>query len=345
MYKDDGAIKYLTVGYNPDGTPIIETRVKITAAGVNLQTDFEGNILKDANGNPISQDIHNIGRPDGMATVVDDQNRVLHWNETGKEWVASLPISTDIANPTYYPPRRQDLVLETILLNPDLNKVFSKDSDAVINYAGYSLNAEYNEVTDSSRAQLQPRNLNQIEIVLGPDGNPVFWITVKDGIVSESLSLRLLNPPDPKNISGRETMYLTGDPGVLIGQNDNAPHENFRELLKTFFLPKAGGWDGVLPVIALASENNYFERAGVAPFGSVPNIDSLFSQPGNDPGKLTGINPLYPDTPFNYWINQGMDVAKANSDQHQSQMNFDENGWIITPDFQKLLFALSFASK
>lgn len=333
--NEDGTIKSVTVGYNPDGTDIVEEDVKIVASGINFQTDFQGNILKDANGKPISQDIHNLGYVNGIATVVDGQGRVLHWNETGKEWVASLSVNTDRASGSFYPPGRQDLILETILLNPELNKVFADDSDAVINFAGYSIFFEYNKATDSSHAQLQPRNLNQIEIVRGPDGNPLIWKTIKEGIVSKSLSLRFLNPADSKKVSGKETIILTGDPGVLIGNDENGRHGDYGALLENFFLPEAGGWDGVLPLIQLASRGNYFEKVGVPPFGPVSSLDSLFSQPGNDPGEL----PL-----FAYPINDAYNRVGLGKDNPIMAWGFGETE-SLPSEMQKILFALSFAAK
>ncbi|MBI1794102.1 MAG: hypothetical protein HYR70_07910 [Chloroflexi bacterium] len=344
--NDDGTIKSVTVGYNPDGTAIVEKDVKIVDAGINFQTDFQGNILKDANGKPISQDIHNLGYVNGIATVVDGQGRVLHWNETGKEWVASLPISTDIEKPTFYPPGRQDLVIETVLLNPELNKPF--DKEAVDNFAGWSIFFEYDKATDSSHAQLNPRDYRSVRFALNANGNPAFFT---DG-VNESTLIQLLNPADPKNVKAYETLFALATAGEWWSNTTLNPtlSGNYRALFYDWFIDKNSpnyredifGAEKQIPMLELAQKGGWFADHAWGTFPDRPNLDSLFSQPGNDISKLD--NPLTPGFTLDYWLSEGYKLAKT-SLERQAAIGMEDKSTFITADFQKILFPLSFARK
>ena len=95
-----------------------------------------------------------------------------------------------------------------------------------------------------------------------------------------------------------------------------------------------------LPILDIAQTGDWYADHSWGTFPNRPNLDSLFSQPGNDVSELP--NPITPGLTYDYWLSGGMEVAKTDP-KHLAQINWDES--FITADFQKILFALSFASK
>ena len=329
----DGSIRRVVTGWNIDGR-IMEENVKIVATGINYQTDEQGNALKDKDGKFVKQDIHNEGYKNGIVTKIDEQGRVLHWNETNKEWVASLPESTDLSNATLYPTGRRDLVIETALLNPDLNKPFS--DEAVKNFAGWALYSGYDDATKSSHVFLLPLNNQSIKIPRGKDGNPTFWKEITgDGIVHVSILTQLLNPADQKNVKGNETMFALASAGewwTLSGQMD------FGKLFKIWYIDKnhPGFQDDffgtTIPFLEIAQRGDWFANHSWGSFPGRPSLDSLLSQPGNDPRQL------------NFFDRNTNRMLDSIPNLKNSQINLSGSDYYNSIDIglQKMLVPLSF---
>jgi hypothetical protein len=164
------------------------------------------------------------------------------------------------------------------------------------------------------------------------------WIEIdKDGIWHKSVLMRLLNPSKMDDVKGDETLLVLGDPGVLTGLDGGGFRPNFRAMLEDFVLPKVGGWDNQMPLIALGVRGEYFLRAGVIPFGSIPYLDEILEWPGNDPSALSSFGPD---------VDRLMDEAEKSS-RGAAQINLSGGGMDyfdpIHPGLQKMLVPIEFA--
>jgi len=264
-------------GFNPDGTPIFENNVKVAS-------------FEDA-------PVHNAQYPNGILKAVDSQGKAIYWSEIEKSWMQPMEMKTDntknpnyIENPNSVSWGKVNRAIEAVLLNPDLNKPFP--DEAVKNFEGWSINFEYDEATKSSHAYLRPRNNQSIRWALDGNGKLVFFTTTTpDGVVHESILVQLLNPKDPKNPKADETIFVLASAGEWW-------NEPIRSNFVADYVTNPGYppfWEELSPQIHLAQQGGFFSKLHGWSFGSVsslPSLDSLLAQPGNDPGQLAQIKSI-----------------------------------------------------
>jgi hypothetical protein len=276
--KGNWTITQVLSGWNQDGTPNYEKNVNVASFSANASA------------------IHNISYPDGILTGTDSQGKiVVFWSEEEKAWVRPLEISKDIEKPTFYPWGKQYIAIESALLNPALNAPFS--DDAVKNFAGWSIDFEYDGKTDSSQAYLRPRNNQSIRWALDETGMPVwFTTTTPDGKVYESALTQLLNPDDPAHPKADETIFTLASAGEWLN-NFPIVYADYRELFNSMYLqdglkndPTVGIlYKKLLPQIILAQRGNWNLNHPWGSFPGRPSLDSLLSQPGNSLDKLGAL--------------------------------------------------------
>ena len=246
-----------------------------------------------------------------------------------------MEMKTDnIENPNSVSWGKVNRAIEAVLLNPDLNKPFP--DEAVKNFEGWSINFEYDEASKSSHAFLRPRNNQSIRWALDGNGKPVFFTTITpDGVVHESILVQLLNPKDPKNPKADETIFVLASAGEWW-------NEPIRSNFVADYVTNPGYppfWEELSPQIHLAQQGGFFSKLHGWSFGSVsslPSLDSLLAQPGNDPRVLNFFS-----------SNIDLRMAELNSDLTQIQVDLIGQGYYSTIDIglQGMLVPLSFTGK
>jgi len=206
----------------------------------------------------------------------------------------------------------------------------------VKNFEGWSINFEYDEATKSSHAYLRPRNNQSIRWALDGNGKLVFFTTTTpDGVVHESILVQLLNPKDPKNPKADETIFVLASAGEWW-------NEPIRSNFVADYVTNPGYppfWEELSPQIHLAQQGGFFSKLHGWSFGSVsslPSLDSLLAQPGNDPRVLNFFS-----------SNIDLRMAELNSDLTQIQVDLIGQGYYSTIDIglQGMLVPLSFTGK
>lgn len=258
-------------GWDEDGTPKYEQNITVVSFSADASV------------------IHNAGYPDGILAGVDNQGKTIFWSEEEKAWVKQIDLNNnDIENPVPYPTGKQYLVVESALLNPDLNQSLS--DEAVKTYAGWNIQLQYDEATNTSYAFLRPTSADSIRWVLKKNGTPV-WVTSKaaNGIVYESVLVQLLNPANPAHPHANETMFILASAGEWWRSDTQVG--GLRDLFNSWYIKGENQdeqpfWETLSPQIILAQRNSWFLSHSWGSFRARPSLDSLLEQPRNSLDEL-----------------------------------------------------------